>query len=96
MISEALLIALPFIGQAADVATTEHGIRRGLYETNPAAWAQDTGQRRAVKAGVGLAMSGLMYGLKRRGVSKRVRVAMSLVAAATGLVPAVINVSRTH
>jgi hypothetical protein len=96
MISEAILVILPFVGQVSDLATTELAIRRGLSETNQASWAQDTNQRRAVKIGMGVAMSGTMYLMQRNGVSKKVRIATSILAAATGLVPAAINISRTQ
>lgn len=95
MIQEILIASLPFIGQMADLASTEAGVRRGLVETNPSDWAQDTNKRRIVKVGVGVGMTLLMVGLKRKGVSKRTRIAVSLVAAATGLVPAGVNISRT-
>ena len=95
-LSEAVLIVVPLLGQTADLVTTERGINRGFYETNQAGWAQDTNQRRAVKLGIGVAMSGTMYLLKRKGVSREIRIMTSILAAATGLVPAVINVSRTH
>jgi len=94
--AEAMLVIAPLLGQTADLVTTERGIRSGLYETNPAGWAQDTNQRRVVKLSMGVAMSGTMYLMKRKGVSKEIRIMTSVLAAATGLVPAVINVSRTH
>lgn len=94
--AEAILVVAPLLGQTADLVTTEHGIRHGLYETNQASWAQDTNKSRVVKLSVGLAMSGTIYLMKRKGVSKKVRIATSILAAATGLVPAAINISRTH
>jgi len=94
--AEAILVVAPLLGQTADLVTTERGISRGLHETNTAAWAQDPDQRRMVKIGMGVAMSGTMYLMKRKGISKEIRIATSILAAATGLVPAAINISRTR
>ena len=91
-----LLIVLPFLGQTADVWTTERALKRGAYETNQYAWAQNTKQRRIVKAVIALAMSGAMYYLLLSGVHIGIRVLASVLATGTGLIPAVINISRTR
>lgn len=93
---ELLIASGPFIGQMADLATTERGIRMGYVETNPASWAQDTNRRRIVKAGMGIGMGLLLLELKRMGVSKKQRVIISIAGVVTGLIPAGINLSRTH
>ena len=97
MLSEVIIVISPLFGQVADTITTEQALARpGYYETSHYGWSQDTDHRRAVKIAVGVAMSGTMYLMKRKGVSKKVRIATSILAAATGLVPAAINIYRIN